>query len=60
MKIIEVFKNPEKALKWLYKNDKISRSLKRYYAVKRAERGFHRVKYTEMGNYKGYYLLKNL
>lgn len=42
------------------KGAKISRSLKNFYATKRAEAGFHRVRYSEMGKYVGYYLLPDL
>lgn len=42
------------------RRQKISMALKSYHATKRAEAGYHRVRYSENGIYKGYYLLKNL
>ena len=38
----------------------ISTSLKRENEIKRNEKGFHRVRYSENGVYLGYYLLPNL
>lgn len=42
------------------RRQKISASLKSYHATKRAEAGYHRVRYSVNGVYQGYYLLKNL
>ena len=42
------------------RRDRISVSLKKHYAVKRAETGMHRVYVSEMGKRVGYYLLPNL
>lgn len=57
----------DKLDKWLQQKEaervrrlKISHSLKSYHATKRAEAGYHRVQYSEMGKRVGYYLLPNL
>lgn len=60
-RIISEYESKQEAKKReLLRRYRISTSLKRVNEIKRNEKGFHRVRYSENGVYLGYYLLPDL
>ena len=56
----EIEKGQKTRAKELLRRQRISVSLKAVNKIKRNEKGYHRVYFSEMGERVGYYLLPNL